>query len=117
MNRVQLKASNPSYVMGWKLLRLRNDGTLGPLFINRRLVIPVGEWLSAEDHPTKGYQRRPGWHAAPERYAPHLSEKGRIWCPVVLKNWVLIKRPAAQGAAWYLAEQMLVLPQPLAKAA
>ena len=26
-------------------------------------------WLLAEDHPTKGYQRRPGWHAAPERFA------------------------------------------------
>lgn len=47
-------------IKGYKLLRLRKDGTLGPLFINARMRIPVGKWLKAESHPTKGYALRPG---------------------------------------------------------
>lgn len=95
--------------VGYKLLRLRANGTMGPLFINKRQVIPFGQWLKAEDHPTKGFQHRPGWHAAPEPYAPHLSTKGRVWCEVELRGVRLIKRPKAQGNAWYLATQMKVI--------
>jgi len=46
----------------YKLLKLRKDGSLGPLFINRKQKIPIGKWLTAECHPTKGYALRPGWH-------------------------------------------------------
>ena len=66
--------------VAYKLLRVRRDLTLGPLFINRTQVIPIGVWLPAEDHPTVGYAHRPGWHAAPNPIAPHLSTKGREGC-------------------------------------
>jgi hypothetical protein len=93
----------------YKLLNKRKNGTLGPLFINRRQVIPFNKWLQAEDHPTKGYAHRPGWHAAPKPYAPHLTEKGRVWCRVELTGAELLERPASQGGAWYLARRMRVL--------
>lgn len=93
----------------FKLLRVRKDGTLGPLFINCRQVIPIGKWLPAEDHPRKGYARRPGWHVAPRPCAPHLSLKGRVWMRVEVKDKVDLVRPAAQGGTWWLAKWMRVV--------
>lgn len=93
----------------YKLFRLRKDGTLGPLFINARLRVPVGEWMPAEDHPTKGFAHRPGWHATLEPVAPHLSEKGRVWCEVTLGGTVRrFERPESQGGTWVLADALRV---------
>jgi hypothetical protein len=95
----------------YKLLRKRADGTLGPLFINRNQVVEPGTWLDAEAHPTKGFAFRPGWHCAPEPKAPHLktslkSGERRVWCEVQIADFTKIKRPAAQGGAWFLADKM-----------
>jgi len=93
----------------YKLLKKRKNGTLGPLFINRRQVIPLGEWLQAEEHPTKGYAFRPGWHVTPKPEAPHLSMKGRVWCEVEVEDWTILSRPASQGGAWLIAQRMKVV--------
>lgn len=98
-------------ITAYKLLRLRRDGTMGPLFINKRQIVRPGFWLRAEDHPTPGYQHRPGWHAAPAPFAPHLTTKGRVWCEVQLRYVRMIERPKAQGSAWYLARMMRVTRQ------
>lgn len=90
----------------YKLLRVRRDGSLGPLFINRRQRIPVGKWLDAEDHPTKGYAHRMGWHACQEPVAPHLVMKGRMWCEVEVEDFEELVRPAIQGTKWYLSKRM-----------
>lgn len=94
---------------GYKLLRLRKDGTLGPLFINARQRIPVGKWLKAESHPTKGYAFRPGWHCTTKPIAPHLTTKGRVWCEVEIKGVKKYPRPESQGGTWLLANQMKVV--------
>lgn len=94
---------------GYKLFRLRKNGTLGPLFINRRQVVPLGKWLDAEDHPTKGFAHRPGWHAGREKNAPHLSEKDRVWCKVLLQEVESFIRPTSQGGEWLLARRMRVV--------
>ena len=97
-------------VMGWKLFRRRKNGTLGPLFINRRLVITVGYWHEAEDHKTSGYAHRPGWHACLNPIAPHLKQGGdRVWCRVELQGCQLYKRPESQGGEWVLAKRMRVV--------
>jgi hypothetical protein len=96
-------------ITAYKLLRQRKNGTLGPLFINRRQVIPVGVWLAAEDHPTKGYAHRPGWHATPRQCAPHLSMSGRVWCRVELRGVRRWERPEKQGGLWFIAAQMRVV--------
>jgi hypothetical protein len=93
---------------GWKLFRLRKDGTLGPLFINARQRVPVGVWLKAESHPTKGFALRPGWHVCSERNAPHLSKRGRVWTRVTIKEYEAHQRPAIQGGLWYVAYWMRV---------
>lgn len=100
-------------VKAFKLLRLRADGTLGPLFINRSQVIPIGRWLAAEDHPTRGYANRPGWHCCVKAEAPHLktelaSGEQRVWCSVDLIGVEEFSRPPSQGGTWYLAKKMRV---------
>jgi hypothetical protein len=64
----------------FKLFKLRKDGTLGPLFINARQRIPVGEWLEAGDHPThEGLRPSPGLalHPAAGSPAPQREPEGR----------------------------------------
>jgi hypothetical protein len=95
-------------VPGYKLLRLRCDGSLGPLFINRRQRIPVGRWLRAEEHPTKGFALRPGWHGTAKKNAPHLSTKGRVWCRCEFYQWAPHVRPRRQGGTWLIAQWMRV---------
>jgi len=94
---------------GYKLLRKRKDGSLGPLFINRKQRINPGIWLPAESHPTKGYAFRPGWHVMRKPEAPHLSEKGRVWCLVEIEDYKPFMRPESQGGLWYLANKMKLI--------
>jgi hypothetical protein len=96
-------------MIAYKLLRVRKNETLGPLFINRRQIIPVGTWLDAEDHPTKGYAHRKGWHCTLQPIAPHLSKKNRIWCKVSVKEMAKYKRPESQGGTWVLAQKMKII--------
>ena len=99
----------------FKLFAMRKDGTLGPLFINKRQVIPMGEWLDAGTHPRSGFAVRTGWHAALRQSAPHLMArdggmvKGRVWARVELQDTTLYNRPEAQGGTWVLGQRMRVL--------
>lgn len=98
----------------WKLFKLRRNGTLGPLFINARQVVPIGQWLQAEDHPTKGFAHRPGWHACFKPEAPHLSENPksgprRVWARCEAEGIRTYDRPESQGGAWVLAERLRVV--------
>ena len=96
-------------MLAFKLMRLRKDGTLGPLFINARLRVPFNKWLTAKCHPTPGYAVRPGWHCCAEPIAPHLTTKGRVWTVILIRNWTEHHRPEHQGGLWYTAKQMKVL--------
>lgn len=96
-------------MIAYKLFRQRKDGTLGPLFINAAQRVPVGVWLPAEEHRRKGFAFRPGWHCTQEPVAPHLSERGRVWCRVEVKNFERYQRPESQGGTWILAQHIKVL--------
>jgi len=96
-------------IEAYKLFTVRKDGTLGSLFINRRQRIPIGVWLKAESHPTKGYKLRPYWHCTSQPNAPHLSLQGREWYKVLIKEVTEMQRPINQGGAWYLAGQLKVI--------
>jgi len=93
-------------VKAYKLFRKRKNGTLGPLFINRKLVIPSNKWLKAEPHLTKGFAFRPGWHCCSTPSAPHLSMTGRVWCEVEIKDFEKVIRPESQGGLWYLSKNL-----------
>lgn len=96
-------------MIGYKLFRQRKDGTLGPLFINRRQKLTLGIWYQAEEHRTKGFAFRPGWHICSEQNAPHLSKKDRIWCLVEFEDHTEHQRPESQGGLWYTANRMKIL--------
>jgi hypothetical protein len=93
----------------YKLMRLRKNGTLGSLFINRREVYPIGKWMDAEYIPTKGFAKRAGWHCTLRKYAPHLSTKGRVWVEVEVEDFTPYLRPESQGGAWILAQKMRII--------
>ena len=95
--------------LGWKLLRVRQDKTLGSLFINKSQVLVRGVWLESAPHKTPGYAFRPGRHAMVKREAPHLSTVGRVWCRVELLGVEEYERPEAQGGMWLLAKQMRII--------
>lgn len=95
-------------MIAYKLFKLRKNGTLGSLFINSRAIIPMNILLCAEEHQTKGFAFRPGWHCTHLPCAPHLGTKGRVWCEVEINKYVEFKRPEHQGGMWYLAEDITV---------
>lgn len=90
----------------FKLLRKRKDGTLGPLFINKKQIIKEKKWLEAECHPTRGFAVRPGWHTTEIPSAPHMRKKGRVWAEVEIRDFSEFKRPARQGGMWFIAQKM-----------
>jgi hypothetical protein len=94
----------------YKLLRVRKDGSIGPLFFDARQRIVTGDWLRAKHGMHKaGFAYRPGWHASVKPIAPHLTEVGRQWFHVEISNFVRYKRPAKQGGLWYIAQYIRLL--------
>jgi len=96
-------------MIAYKLFRQHKDGSIGPLFINRKQRLKVGVPVIAENHPTKGYAVRPGWHTCAEPIAPHLSKVNRVWCKVEIEDYTAHQRPAKQGGLWYTANKLTVL--------
>ena len=97
-------------MIAYKLFHRRKDGSLGPLFINRKQRIPIGEWEQCGFYPTKGYAEREGWHATLEPKAPHLRQTGdRVWCKVQLMQCETYNRPESQGGTWVLAKFLKIL--------
>src|ERR1035437_6751780 len=92
----------------YKLLRVRKNGTLGSLFIDRKTIIPINVWLKAKDCKTKGYAHRPGFHCTTKMSAPHLSPYGRAWCECDIEGYEPFKRPSRQGGLWYIAQRMRI---------
>ena len=47
---------------GYKLFEMDTTGKLYPVFIGKNKETKIGEWIPAENLPTKGFAERPGWH-------------------------------------------------------
>ena len=99
----------------YKLFRLRKDGTLGPLFVGRGLVVRVGDVHTARDDlPHPGLAHRPGFHCCSKKRAPHIKMRlgngeRRVWCKVDIGDWREHMRPESQGGLWYTAKSVRVL--------
>lgn len=93
----------------YKLVRKMKDESIAPLFINKKIRLPLGTWMDAENHPTKGFAVRMGWHCCFTPVAPHLSERDRIWIEVEIEDYHKYNRPESQGGAWLLANRMRVV--------
>ena len=95
-------------MVAYKLVRLKKNGDITSLFINKQKSLKLGEWLPAESFPTKGFAYRPQWHCTAEMTAPHLTEKGRVWVELEMKDFVEFPRPKLQGGMWYLANNIKI---------
>lgn len=100
--------------IAYKLLKIRKNGTLGPLFINASSVTPMHVWMQSENHPTKGFAIRQGWHCTFTMNAPHIAKEPkngcrRVWCKVLVKGTTTYNRPESQGGAWILADHMKII--------
>lgn len=98
----------------YKMVRKLKDGLLYPLFINKSVPTPLGEWLQAECYPTKGFAVRKGWHCCFKPIAPHLKEtlangEQRVWIEVEVEDYTTYNRPESQGGTWILAQRMMIL--------
>ena len=96
-------------MIAYKLVRKMKDGSISPLFINKKSRLPFNKWMDAEDHPTKGFAQRKGWHCTTTPNAPHLSEKDRVWVQVEVDDFEKYKRPESQGGTWILAQKMKIM--------
>ena len=79
---------------GFKLFEMDTENNLYPIFIDKKTSYPIGEWIYAENHPTKGFAKRPGLHVGEICSAPWLmsadgtykSQRSkywkRVWCEV-----------------------------------
>lgn len=96
--------------IAYKLVRKMADGSLAPLFINKKMRFKTdGTWMQAEDVPTQGFAHRPGFHTVLRPEAPHLNEEGRTWIQVECRDWEYHDRPESQGGRWLLAQRMRVV--------
>jgi len=93
----------------YKLFRQLKSGEITSLFINKSEKLQANVWLDAKSYPTKGYKVRPFWHCTEHPDAPHLSNKGRVWLQVEMKDYTEFNRPASQGGKWFLAKQIKIL--------
>ena len=97
-------------IMGWKLFRIRKDGSIGSLFFDRRARIPLGVWLPSYAFKKKGYAFRPGWHCMKAPIAPHMVKgDDRVWAQVAIRDVERVPRPDSQGGEWFLAREMKVV--------
>ena len=97
----------------YKLLRMKKDGKLYPLFINKTVPTPIGAWMPAECHPTKGFAVRQGWHCCFKPVAPHLKTQlangeRRVLVECEVEDVTTYNRPESQGGAWILAQRMKI---------
>ncbi len=97
----------------FKLFKKRKDGSLGSLFCNVRARLPIGEWMEAKPYPNKDLAFRPFWHVMLKKHAPHLSEKGRVWCEVLVEDYETMQRPESQGGTWLLSKKLKIVKEML----
>ncbi|MEI6186911.1 MAG: hypothetical protein WCP46_00215 [Alphaproteobacteria bacterium] len=96
-------------MIAYKLFREMKDGKIASLFINKRARYRTNVWLTAENHPTKGFKERYGWHCTHAPDAPHLTKTGRVWYEVEIEEYDAVERPLSQGGIWYIANRIKIL--------
>lgn len=100
-------------MIAFKLLHVRANGTVGPLFIERKRVLNIEgeiEWANMALKP-KGYATRPGFHTCANPYAPHLKlSHDRCWFLVEIGgNITEHERPECQGGTWYTSNYIKLI--------
>ena len=105
-----------NHTTAFKLVRKRKDGSLGPLFVERNRVFDPGIVLFANPFSKipQGLSYRPGFHCCTKPEAPHIklrlkSGEERVWCEVLLADYVKHLRPACFGGMWLVGQVMEII--------
>lgn len=102
-------------MIAYKLLRVRRDGSLGPLFVDRGLRLkPNFIHIARKDCKHPGLAHRPGFHCCAKPEAPHMklrlkNGEVRVWCRVQIMCYTKHVRPEAQGGTWFTAKYLQVI--------
>lgn len=90
-------------VKAYKLLATKRSrpGEYFATQINTAAPIRVGEWIPAENHPTKGFAARPGWHAGLLPLAPQMRAKSGMRRPD--RVWAEVELPDDRSQEWQAA--------------
>lgn len=104
----------------YKKVRMLKDGTVHPLFIDKKKPFEFGKWLHCEFHPTNGFAERTFidedgnkigcWHGTYKPVAPHIADElksgeKRVWMECLAKGQTkTYERPLLQGGTWCLFE-------------
>lgn len=72
---------------GFKLFEMDQNGNLYALFIDKNTIMPINSWLQAENHPTKGFAARPGYHIGQIPSAPWLMSADGTYKSQRRKHW------------------------------
>lgn len=80
--------------IAYKLFEVDPKGRLFPLFIGKTKETKMGEWLPAENLPTKGFSHRSGWHIGKIPSAPwlmnaegkYVSQRNKKWS----RKWFIV---------------------------
>lgn len=72
---------------GYKLFEMDENGNLYALFIDKNTIMSIDEWLKAENHPTKGFAPRPGYHIGQIPSAPWLMSADGTYKSQRRKHW------------------------------
>lgn len=115
MNTLLIRMSC-KHTTAFKLMRKRKDGSLGPLFVERNRVFVPGTVLFAHTiaRLPQGLRYRPGFHCCSKPEAPHLklrlkSGEERVWCEVLLADYVEHPRPTCFGGMWLIGQVMEII--------
>lgn len=117
MDYVDLQLPEGSNTLrAFKLMRFNpKTGAFRSLFINKsQNYFRQRGWYTAEDHPTKGFAPRAGFHTMALPRAPHLKMKlasgeVRMWVTVEISDFAVHKRPESQGGLWFLSKYMRII--------
>ncbi len=95
-------------MIAYKLMRKMKDG-YAPLFCGKKTRYITGVPYQAELNETKGFKVRKGFHCTSLPYAPHLTERDRVWVKMKVDDLTYYNRPKAQGGVWVLAQNVTIL--------
>ena len=98
-------------MLAYKLCRIKKNGAITPLHIDKTRELVFDEWLPSEMHITSGFAIRQGWHCAPDPYVPHMEMETktdkRVWVEVFIDDFTPKVVPKSQGGMWYLAQRII----------
>ena len=97
----------------YKIMRVKTDGMLYPIGVNRYRSYNVGEWYDAEHIESRKYKTKKGFYGfekpSSKRYKESLRRgEKRVWVECETEDCELYYHPM-DGETWMIAQRMKIL--------